>query len=603
MNRSVRPPLAMLIRCALVFSLVPCLALARQKEKPSPLIGSWQSENKANIVTFRPDGTGKNADGSRFRWRLVKGTLLSRTLAADGTMGPEVGAPIAFTRDSKEYTLRFERGKLKVVFYRLTRNGRRFADRTRQGRQYPSQPKPKGDLDPDSDTLPSRIVPKKGAKDDSGDTAETRPALYRVGTNVQVSKAYPKVLHSEVILAADPAHQGCLVAASMFAPPPIDPAAPKLVVYASNDGGLNWLRRFERKDKNPKSLADPTFAVGPDGTLYFGNMFWEEFSATEGQRIQCARSRDGGKTWEEAGTVEGWHDRPFLTVDTTAGTHHGRLYCLAMNGLFASTDGGTTFSIHTTWTTRSGFQATGSGTPVVLSDGCLITLHNSCYEGKSKQLKPPAALSGLLSVRRSTDGGKTLSEEQIVSPYNFDRLLHSNVPVMAADLSTGPYRDRLYVAWNDVLPAGGTGVFLSYSADRGQSWSAPRLLSEQPPGRAGFSAFVPAVSVNKAGVVGVCWYDTRGIPTDKAGWNFRFRASLDGGITWQPSVRLSEVSSLFTLKRRATPPTERQKAAYQPGHTSGLCADGKGVFHTLWIDARSGVQQVWTASIAINMAP
>jgi hypothetical protein len=85
---------------------------------------------------------------------------------------------------------------------------------------------------------------------------------------------------------------------------------------------------------------------------------------------------------------------------------------------------------------------------------------------------------------------------------------------------------------------------------------------------------------------GVAWYDTRGLSGERPGWNYRFRTSLDGGDTWQPSVRVSEQKT--TLANRG------------PGHTGGLAAAADGTFHLLWIDGRTGQQQVWTARVTVS---
>ncbi len=48
----------------------------------------------------------------------------------------------------------------------------------------------------------------------------------------------------------------------------------------------------------------------------------------------------------------------------------------------------------------------------------------------------------------------------------------------------------------------------------------PVPLSEQPgakPGEKTYDAFIPAVAVNKAGVVAVFWYDRRGLAPDGKG--------------------------------------------------------------------------------------
>jgi hypothetical protein len=85
----------------------------------------------------------------------------------------------------------------------------------------------------------------------------------------------------------------------------------------------------------------------------------------------------------------------------------------------------------------------------------------------------------------------------------------------------------------------------------------------------------------------VTWYDTRDVPGGK-GWNIRFGASLDGGRTWQRSIRVTEVE------------TRTGGPADIPGDTAGLAASEGGRFHALWIDGRTRVRQVWTATITVG---
>jgi hypothetical protein len=49
----------------------------------------------------------------------------------------------------------------------------------------------------------------------------------------------------------------------------------------------------------------------------------------------------------------------------------------------------------------------------------------------------------------------------------------------------------------------------------------------------------PAIAVNEGGVVGVAWYDTRRDPRGKC-FEIYFSASLDGGTTFLPSVRVTQ---------------------------------------------------------------
>jgi hypothetical protein len=574
------------------------------------LVGSWAPEGGKPIV-YRTEGTGKNPDGSRFRWRLEDDYLVARAIDRDGKAGPVVKIPIVFTRDGKEYRLLLESGARKVTFYKLDSKGQRYSGRTPAGRRYP----PPRHLKPrEEEETPPSVHRPEGARrpvNAAPGQANAKADRIEVGPNIQVSVSRSRISHGEVVLAADPQDPKRLLAASMFSPPPIDPAAVKLVVYASSDGGKTWRLSLERKAANPRNYADPTLAFGADGTAYFANLYGESLeayrSAPEVQDkicVQVARSTDGGRTWQEPTRIPGFHDRPFLTVDTTTGTYAGRLYCATTSGLFVSTDGGQTFGNVCPLPRKPGYIGFSSGNPVVLSDGSVITLYMGVREDRTSPASAQTP-SGYMAVRRSEDGGATFSEERFLAGFDFTRLHYTNIPTIAIAPGTA-YRDRLYVVWTDALPDGKTGVMLARSEDRGVTWSSPVLLSEQRTGRAKqdssqtYHAFLPCVAVNKAGIVGVSWYDTRGMPPGQAGWNLRFRTSLDGGETWLPSVRVTEVSTLYKRAKGQKEPAEKREVYIQPGHTAGIAADAEGVFHLLWVDRRTGLDQVFTTAIRIK---
>jgi hypothetical protein len=119
------------------------------------------------------------------------------------------------------------------------------------------------------------------------------------------------------------------------------------------------------------------------------------------------------------------------------------------------------------------------------------------------------------------------------------------------------------------------------------------LLSEQSEAAGDYEAFVPSVAVNKAGVVAVAWYDTRGLHQDE-GWNVRMRASPDSGEIWQPSVPVTDVPAPKDKKMR------KRLREREVGHTAGLAADADGAFHCLWMANGRGVQQVWTATADVS---
>jgi hypothetical protein len=120
------------------------------------------------------------------------------------------------------------------------------------------------------------------------------------------------------------------------------------------------------------------------------------------------------------------------------------------------------------------------------------------------------------------------------------------------------------------------------------------------------------VAVNKDGVVGVMWYDRRDHP-DNLGWTVRFRASTDGGETFGPSVKVSDVPydpthtepmPLMALRDLTGAENWTQFGVhwfhFQGGDTAGFVADAGGVFHALWIGNSTGVPQLWTAPITVG---
>jgi len=619
-------------RAAVALLSISVAAFGAQRNRPAPVIGSWQAADKSNTLSFRSDGTGSNANGSRFHWRLEKNRVVFRAVAANGAIGKEGAAPIEFTRDRREFALVYEGGNLRSVFYLLTSQGVRYAHRSALDRQYPKPAAPRDDSSADDGPAPTRHEGKKPP--------------YAVGSNVQVSSEMANVLHSEVVIAADPARGNRLVAGAM----PSSPKFSRVAIYASEDSGKTWKLSFERKGNDPECFADPAFAVGSDGTIYFVNMYFKNFQSVGGESLQFLRRSADSLTWVPGSSVNSWHDRPFLAIDNTVGLFHGRLYCMTHNGFFTSRDNGDSFSASAPFSPKVGSYYTTPGNPVVLSDGTVVTVQEmftdkdgkSAASGKKwrallarrfdddderiereheagggdiinpgdKKTGRAAHDTGLLSARSSVDGGQTLSKEHAIASYDFNHLSYSNVPVLAADASAGPYRDRLYVVWNDALPTDGTGIFFARSEDKGATWSRPMLLSEQSPepirdaqkwrSMAKYTGYLPCIAVNTAGVVGVSWYDNRDLPLGAAGWNYRFRASLDGGKTWESSIRVSDKTTLFPMKSKSATHLEDRRARYHAGHTSGLCSDANGAFHALWIDGRTGVRQVWTATIALQ---
>ena len=131
------------------------------------------------------------------------------------------------------------------------------------------------------------------------------------------------------------------------------------------------------------------------------------------------------------------------------------------------------------------------------------------------------------------------------------------------------------------------------------------------------SSFQPAVAVNRDGVLGVSWYDTRHAPSRFAFHQY-FAASFDGGETFTSPIQVSGALSEPLGSGNLVPApvtfsgTEGElrvaliSAASRwvnGGDYMGLTTSSDGHFHPVWADARSGAYQVYTAAIRIVDGP
>jgi len=476
-----------------------------------------------------------------------------------------------------------------------------------------------------------------------------------VGRNVHVSAARPNDSHSEVILAADPKNAARLLAGVHIAYS--DTVGAKSIAYASFDSGKTWSVSLERRDST--ITADAAVAYGPDGSAYFATL----------ARWGLYRSRDGGRTWDppsKAPPAYAW-DREYLVADFTGGKYHGRVY---MNstvypmpayvadttnpgpggggggrenaaGLYTSTDGGSTFGNPVTRLVTRPEGILGMANAVVLSDGTLMFLYGHRKpnvaggggRGGIAAFTPLPAANYWLEVITSTDGGETLNNAYRIGDYwmNRPRSEGAVIPHLAVDPGSPLFKDRLYVVWSD-FRTNRLEIMFSYSSDKGRTWSTPVTISDDRAApdalRNGPDNITPTVAVNKDGVVAVTWHDRRDF-ADNLGWNVRFRASLDGGETWSPSVKVNDKPSVFggnepwvaasggggggapagrgaadSLKSggRVISLNARLSNAnftFAPGHNGAFAADAAGGFHPMWVDTRSGMYQVWTATVTV----
>jgi hypothetical protein len=349
-------------------------------------------------------------------------------------------------------------------------------------------------------------------------------------------------------------------------------------VFYSADGGQTW-----KDHKFPNGHADPIVAFGPDGAGYIAYLG----KHGEDDGLFLHRSGDGGKTWGPAIRLpekgKDHIDHPMIAIDHTGGKFGGRVYVGAYSvkdGVLVhrSSDGGRTFKTAAavpSWDKLFGFVHN----LLVLSDGTLFVPLAQVDHSRGRFHKR-AEFSSVVS----TDGGVTFSRpRKIVGPVKtFVRVEQVSNVVCAA----GPHKgkERVYALWSERLD-GAARMRLTFSDDAGATWSKPRdVIAELPPGEEHGAC---NVAVSKDGTLGLSWLCHQ--PEKR--YDAWFTASVDGGMTFLPPVKVSGKSSRVLLFQ------ERPN----PGDDYLLMDSGpEETFHVIWPDARAGtVYQLYTCKVQV----
>jgi hypothetical protein len=523
------------------------------------------------------------------------------------------------------------------------------------------------------------VIAAAAAADDTG-------AIHiDVGPNILASANVDSGGRNECWITASRTAAGFLVAVCQATTGSVDSqtAGPRRCSTAiSRNGGQTW--REITMPQQEEGCFDVMVAAAPDGRVYLqqpmiGRNFGQGLSANAGRQrgtIKIYSTIDEGKTWRGPSEIDCpiAEDHPRMVVDDSNGPHRGRLY-VEWNEvsdtvfddsyhiiLQYSDDGGLIFSdakLVATAVSRGGKLVATE--PIVLSDGTLLVTYYQYWN----PLSNPENEHQPYYIARSTDGGKTFDQPRKIGEVGASAWLYLRgemsraftLPIITADTSpSSPYRDNIYLTWQDVS-SGIADVWLSRSTDKGATWSKKLRLNDNPEQATELAREfreTPVVAVNKNGVVGVVWYDYRGVDAANLCWREFFSASVDGGKTFsrnvpvssmpscpdekalQPGVYVWNTSPYFddTLPAEAEidhmPRADRLRVAQDvalanafkdeegknktakievtfnhdrnlwPGHYSGLTADADGVFHPFWSDRRNKIQQAFSARVVVS---
>jgi len=358
-----------------------------------------------------------------------------------------------------------------------------------------------------------------------------------------------------------------------------DGGARALNYATSKDGGVTWvegsLPHLTQELGGPwERASDPWVAFGPDNRVYYVTLDFNDTNPAN--QVGVSVSTDGGLTWGVPVTVFGadpdFNDKEAIEVDTFPGSpHFGNVYVAwdinidqgqgfaAQHLVVArSTNGGASYRSPVVLRTAG---ANIGAIPRVGPDGTVYVM----WAGTS------AGAGWGIYLSSSSNGGATFSSPRRIQslqslsvPFVRDGAI---LPSLAVDRASGD----LYLVWTDARWTGVDQATLSYSRDKGATWSRPIRVSNGP-GDA--PTFTPAVAVNGRGEVAVSYSSLENDPARGFAIDQYVSISRNRGVSFPERRRLSPVTSDI---RWAAWSRE-----YFLGDYTGIAA-GPDNFHMLWV--------------------
>jgi len=304
------------------------------------------------------------------------------------------------------------------------------------------------------------------------------------------------------------------------------------------DGGRSWTNLGVLDPGVFRS--DPVLRFAPDGTL-----FYDSLNIIGGSDYRCDVfiSENAGQTWSGPNPAYGG-DKQWIALDHTSGPGHGHLYqawdyagCCGNDWFNRSTDGGSSFEYPIPIPDQPYW-----GVSEVGPDGALYVIGQTTSPediavARSSSLQfphLPMAFDGAFPV--DLGGSQVYFDGYGPNPGGLSGQIW-----IAADHSENPTRGNLY-ALGSVNPPGPDPLDVHFvrSTDRGETWSAPIRINDDPATSNTWQWF-GTMAVGGDGRIDVIWNHSTGDAFAGFDAEMRYSYSTDAGTTWAPSEPVSPI--------------------------------------------------------------
>lgn len=347
----------------------------------------------------------------------------------------------------------------------------------------------------------------------------------------------------EVSIAINPRHPNNLVAGANINN-----------YYFSFDGGNTWTNK-EIADSKNGVWGDPVLIFDLNGSAYYFHLS----RPSQGEwidRIVCAKSSDGGMTFDNPGTYMGLNppkkqDKPWACVDYTESKWKNNIYVSwTQFDAYDSRDPKDKSNIMFSYSSDAGTSWSNALRINSISGDCidssLSTEGAVPCNGPNGEIYIGWSVNNKLIFDRSTDGGLTWLDEDIIAgdqiggwAYDIPGLYRCNgLPVTCCDISNSAYRGNIYINFTDIRNgANDADVFIIRSSDGGFTWSDAIRVNDDPE-KNGKQQFMSWMSVDPvSGSIYVLYYDRRDHSDNST--DVYLARSTDGGSTFV-NTRISE---------------------------------------------------------------